>query len=198
MAEEFYGDETKAAELGGVEPDEITEARIDIINGVIDSEIRTLGFNKLEAIEYYDIKECGKTELMLKKYPVINNSVTITNDVNNNPTDFETTDFIVDNETGIIQLLTKGLSFSKGVKNVKVVYEHGFDSVPSIISKLATLLMAKLLKVKSQNMDADGLKSFTAGNYSESKDLAFMNVKSEFDDDINSFLKKGKIVYYLK
>lgn len=205
MAVTFYGDAAKAAELGGVEASAITDALKEAVNTVIDSEIRTEGFGKKEVTEYYDIRDNNKSELMLKKFPVIENSVEIIDDVDNVSTVLDSTSYRVDLETGIIQLKKINVNgttsigqFTKGNKTVQVKYEHGFASVPALIAELATLLMAKAAKVKDQNADADGLRSFTAGNYSESRDLAFMNVSSEFDKDIEKIMNKAKILYYLE
>jgi hypothetical protein len=205
MAETFYGDIAKAAELGGVDEIDITDAMVEIINNYINSEIRTDGFVSTSAIEYHDINKNSKKELILKKYPIVEDSVEITDNYQNDPVVLDPTTYIVDYETGIVQLKTTFTNgdncvtyFAQGIKNVKVEYEHGFAEVPSIIVRLATLLMAKKAKISNQNADADGIKSYTIGNYSQSKDLAFLNVKSEFDSEINSSMKKAKILYYLE
>lgn len=203
---DFYGDKAKAAELGGVSETDITNALVEIVNGYIDSEIRTDGFGSHDAVEYIDIDDNNKKEIMLKKYPVIDDGNTeIIDNFQNTPVTLDPDSYIIDSETGIIQLKSTVTYnenyvsyFSKGYKNVKVTYKHGFNNVPTIISTLATLLMAKKVKISEQNTDADGLKSFTAGNYSESRDLSFINVKTEFDNDINSYMKKAKILYYLE
>jgi hypothetical protein len=204
-AEVFYGDVTIAAGLCGLTAAELTADMQAIINGIINSEIRVDGFGKTEIIEYHTIKSANRTELMLKKYPVIDSSVEIIDDANDSTSEIMDTDnYRVDNETGIIQLLTNKCTtnsishFTEGIHSVKVTYEHGFDTVPNNIAKLANLLLAKWGKVKSQNADADGLRSLSVGNYSESRDLSFMNVASEFDDEINKLIKSAKIKYLLE
>jgi len=199
MAVTFYGSAEKAADLAGVDETEITDEMIEAINSVIDSEIRTEGFTKKEVTEYYDINDNNKKQLMLKKYPVIINTLEITDNCDDESSGIVDSDnYKIDLETGIVQFKSTVAALTKGFKTVKAKYSHGFDTVPAIIIELATLLMAKYAKVKDQNGDADGLASFSAGNYNERRDLQFLNVNSEFDSMIKKLTDKAKILYYLE
>lgn len=197
---EFYGDAAKAETLAGVSTGDVTDEMQEAINDWIDANIRSTGFGESELVEqYYDIKKIGQNELILKNFPVTELSEIIEGtNTQISDTLVENTDFVLDNDTGIIQLLCNK-AFRKGFNIVKVKYKYGFTSVPQLIIQIATLMAAKWAKLRSQTIPVgDGgevVKSVRIGDYSESYDLGFMTVKSEFDDMLSPMIKSAKEIY---
>lgn len=205
MAFTFYGSTSEAAELSGLAEVNLTEAMQSAINEWINLNIREYGFFEVViSDEYYSIMNDNQKELILEKYPIISKeSVEIVDDVNSNsPVIVDESCYHVDLNSGLIQLIPKSLNsstainnFTKGIHSVKVSYSYGYSNVPSDIAKIATLLLAKWGKVSDLNSDADGLKNLKIGDYSESKDLSFMSVESEFDVILSKLISQAKIKY---
>ena len=205
MAFVFYGEVDKSAEMAGCAEALLTETMQKLVNNWINLKIRKEGFGSDTNIELFDIKESNVNFLILDKIPIINNSVEIIDDVNgDDPVIVNSECYVVDNETGIIQLLSDqsfssvdSISyFHKGIKSVSVEYEYGYVAVPEDIIDFATLLLAKWGKVKTlSNANADGLKSIKAADYTETYDLSFMSVDSEFDNTIKDMFKLLKVSY---
>ncbi len=211
MPFEFYGDEAEAASIAGDDVDvaDLTEEMQKTVNRWIDSKLKINGFNQSgEVTEYYTIDDTGIIELMLDNCPVVDSTLTLFDDANNNsPTTVNGSCYYLDLATGIIQLLiNKSLTgsdiiteFTKGINSVKVVYEYGYETVPDDIVVLATIVLAKWGKLRDQQTEADGLKSVKIGDYTESYDMNFLNINSEFDETIKSLVsyaieKYGKFV----
>ncbi len=196
---DFYGSEQKAANLAGVDLADITAEMTEAINDWIDANIKKTGFGESESIvEYHDIRKSGQNELILKNFPVTELTEVINGVHNDSPeTLVLNTDFVLDSDTGIIQLLCK--KFFQGFNSVKVTYKYGYTAVPQLIIQIATLMAAKWAKIKSQPIpEGEGgevLKSIRIGDYSEGYDLGFMTVKSEYDDMLNSMIKKAQEYY---
>lgn len=204
----YYGDDSDALQLcPGCTQDNITDTMRMTIKEWIDNNLRpenSGGFEESESItEYHDIKKENTKSIISKKFPIIQ-VISITDNAqdSNNNTELNSGNYLIDYETGIIQLLQYSLAgtswiykFTVGAGSVKLVYKHGFTTVPSIISKIGTLMMAKWIKISDSQVDADGLKSVKIGNYSESYDLQFLGIKSEFDSELNSLINKAKRMY---
>lgn len=211
MAFEFYGNVGEAADLAGsdVAEGDLIEEMQKTVNRWIDSKLKINGFNQSgEITEYYTMEDSGIIELMLDNCPVIDSTLTLYDDENNDsPTTVSDTCYYLDLTTGIIQLLiNKSLTgsdviveFTKGINSVKVVYKYGYESIPGDIAVLATTVLAKWGKLKNQQTEADGMKSIKIGDYTESYDMSFLNIKSEFDETIKDLIsyaieKYGKFV----
>ena len=209
MAFEFYGDEAEAAVLAGAGVDvaDLTEEMQKSVNRWINAKLKMEGFVVSDEVtEYHSVDESGITELMLENCPVV--ALVLTDDANATiPVVVNASAYYIDLNTGIIQLLiNKALTgsdiiteFVVGVNSVKVVYTYGYESIPSDIIQLATLVLAKWGKINNQQTDADGLKSVKIGDYTEAYDLNFLNINSEFDEQIKGILeyaieKYGKYV----
>lgn len=205
MAFTFYGNVSEASTLSGVVEADITIFMQQSINNWIDLNIREYGFGKNDVSdEYHSIFNTEQKELILEKFPVISkDSLSIVDNVNSNtPINVDEDCYHIDLQSGIVQIIPVQNStvqtinyFTKGIHSVKVDYSYGYESVPDDISKIATLLIAKWTKIKNTNADADGLKSLKAGDYSETKDLDFMLIKSEFDEELLPMIKQAKIKY---
>lgn len=194
----FYGSNTQAESLAGTISGTVTIAMQDFINSWIDENIRQDGFVVLSADEYYDIQRSGQTELLLKHFPVI--TVTSIEDGCQNTTPeslVENEDYVVDKDTGIVQLLYSysSIGFEVGANQVRVKYSYGYSAVPSDIYQIATMMAAKWAKIRDQQTDADGLKQVKIGDYQETRDISFMGIKSEFDDLLDPMVKKAKAKY---
>jgi hypothetical protein len=200
----FYGNSIDATGLAGTVIADISSEMEEIVNNWIDSKIRPEGFTQLSATEYYDIRKDDQDELVLKNFPVIS-ITTLTNEARaTTPKVIDSSNYVCDLDSGIIQLDGANASnnaeniieaFAKGFNSVKVEYDYGYASVPGDIVKLATLLLAKWSKIKSEQATSNGLKSVSAGDYKETFDLEFMGVKSEFDEMITELFRLAKIKY---
>lgn len=201
----FYGTVVDAASLAGVDAALITDAIQTAINGFIDTNIKEDGFELTEnETEYYDIIRSYQSQLVLNHHPVV--SIASLTDNARSSTDstlLDSSGYVIDLKTGILQLdpanATSGVdaiaSFTKGYNSVKVVSTYGFAEVPSIIDNIATLMAAKWAEVNKEQSDADGLKSVTIGDYKETFDTGFMAIKSKYDAQLISNIKKAKAIY---
>lgn len=196
----FYGDAGKAETLAGTVSGSVTVEMQEVINEWINANIKQTGFEESELVEeFYDIRKSGQNELILKNFPVTELDEIINGVQCSAPeTLVLNTDFVLDSDTGIIQLLGYK-KFIQGFNAVKASYKYGYEQVPSLIVQIATLMAAKWAKIKSQAIPVgegdEVLKSTRIGDYSESYDLGFMSVKSEFDDLLNPMIKKAQEYY---
>jgi len=196
----FYGDKDKASKLADVSVGFVTDEMQEVINEWINANIKSSGFVESDEIEeYYDIKKYGQNELILKNFPVTE-LIEIINGFGDSQ--LETlvlnTDYVVDDDTGIIQLLGYK-KFIKGFNSVKVKYKYGYTVVPPIIVQIATLMAAKWASIWASDIPVgeggEVIKSVKMGDYSESYDLGFMSVKSEFDELLNPLIKRAQEYY---
>ena len=197
MSVNFYGDKNAAASLAGISASLISDDQLKVINDWIIANIKNSGFEESALVtEYYDIKRTGQKELILKNFP-ISEVYEIIDNSQNNTLVLESSSYVVDSESGIIQLLECGKlkEFTCGFNSVKVTYKYGFISVPEIIKSIANLMLAKWCKIKESQSDADGLKSIKIGDYSESFDIEFLNIESEFDNILNPMIKSAKNIF---
>jgi hypothetical protein len=81
------------------------------------------------------------------------------------------TELIVKKPTGIIY--TKNGVFPDGISNVKVFYIAGYDAVPAIVRKLASLIVAKTMLTTSNGT----LDSVRIGDYSISQSGKQLNAE---------------------
>jgi hypothetical protein len=200
----FYGDIDKIVELakGSVTSDDVTDSIQNYINSWIDENIYDAGFGEAQnASEFYDIKNDDQTELILRNFPVISLTSLSDNYQSDDAVLVNSDCYVVDNDSGILQLVTayKTISgndvisyFTKGINSIQVIYTYGYRNVPNIIKSIANLMTARWLQIEEQQASADGLKSVSIGDYKESFDSTFINVKSRFDDSLNSMLLKAK------
>lgn len=207
MSFTFYGNVDDAVEMSGCEEDLLTNQSIHkVINMWIDKKIRKEGFAVVpDYEEYFNVDDSRVNILMLTNIPVITDSLVLTDNAQDDvPTVVDSECYILDMETGIIQLLSdKSFSsansisyFTKGIKSVKAKYNYGYVSVPDDVSLFATLLLAKWGKVKTMgNSNADGLKQEKTADYTRTFDLNFMSVSSEYDDQIKDLFHGLKVVY---
>lgn len=196
----FYGDTTKAENLAGTPTGSVTDEMQEAINEWINANIKRTGFEESELVEeHYDIKKYGQNELILKNFPVTELEE-ITNGVHSDDAEILVLDedYVADFDTGIVQLLGYN-KFVQGFNSVKVKYKYGYTEVPPLIAQIATLMAAKWAKIKSATIpvgeDDEVLRSVRIGDYSESYDLGFMTVKSEYDDVLNPMIKKAQEYY---
>lgn len=204
----FYSDKTKAINLAGVGADVIIDEMQEMIDSWIDTTIKWDGFgNSVSITEYYNVDKMLQSEIVLKHFPVASISEVIDNAQGDSPRTLSVDSYTFDSESGILQLKnyvdeyddgTYAVHyFTKGKSAVKVTYIYGFTTVPDVITKLATFLLAKWAKIKNiqASADVENLKSIRIGDYSESYDLGFMNVKSEFDSIIEPMIKRVQAYY---
>lgn len=205
----FYGSVSEAASLAGVSAGALTSAMQASINNRIDANIaHRRKFEQATRDEFYDIETAKQKELVLINSPAI--SVTTLTD-NAQSTELKvipTTDYVVENRTGIIKLLQTPLQttiplsisdfrnvFTKGFHAVRVQYVSGYALVPDIIQSLATLMLAKWGAVKATQSTLDGLKQVKAGDYTETYDITGLQVRTEYDSDIKQLTKNAKAIF---
>ncbi len=207
----MYGDVDKVVELASdpdITAESISEEMETVVDNWIDTNIKPTGFlNISNADEYYDIKRTDQTELVLKHFPIVTLTELINDANSSSPITLDSSSYYVDSESGIIQLLnnitTSSVSyynnyvgyFSKGNRTVRVKYTYGYSDVPEIIQTIANLMLAKWAKIQLQQSDADGMKSVRIGNYSETKDVEFVNIDSEFDSILMPLIKSAQETY---
>lgn len=116
----------------------------------------------------------GSTQLILPKFPV----TTLTS-VNDDPlrvwgagTAKSSSDMILDGDSGIITLFNNGGEFTKGVRNIKVVYTAGYavGSMPWDIRTACFLLVSQWYRTAYQKWQR-GVASEQVGN----RNITFVN-----------------------
>lgn len=195
----FYGDISEAAELAGVNESDATQVKQDSINTFIDTNIRWEGFQKKVVDEYYDIYKNNQDEIVLRNFPVVS-VIELYDEANtDDPKLIESDNYVSDKESGIIQLVYKKTistnkisEFSKGHNSVRVKYEYGFETVSEPVQRYATLLLARYLTLEIMAGKTGILKSFKAGNYSETSETKW---KTPYDNQL-MILEKNLKAYY--
>lgn len=201
----FYGSTTDAASLAGVEVSEITTAIQNYVNTFIDANIRSAGFGSTTVTdEYYSLRK-SQNFLILKNAPIVSIS-SVVNNARMDPEELDEENFVVNLDTGIIELSpteeseTSVMKFTKGISSVKVSYVHGFSSVPEIIQQLANLLAAKQVKYASVlNTDVliNNIGGVKIGNYEERSGVSntVKALSTEFDESIDFLLSQAQELY---
>jgi hypothetical protein len=189
----FYGSVAKVSSLSGIDSSEITEAMQEIINVWIDENIRQDGFVQYNADEYYDIGKFGQNELVLRHFPVISLSV-ITKTGSPNESVVPVEDYVIDKESGIIQLINSS-SLPRGMNSIRVKYKYGFAIVPDDIAQIANLMLARWAEISAQQDDADGLKQVKIGDYMELRDTGFGGINAKYGPLIDPLVKKAQGKY---
>lgn len=148
----------------------------------VDKLIKTYLGRNIEAqtgiVEYHDGD--GTDEIHLNEWP----SITITSvhdDVErnfNSDTLIASTDYFVDDPSGILILFNEESHFQSGKQNVKVVYNAGYATVPVDLVLAANKLVAHFFNKQG----ADGHIQETIGSYSTSYD------KKTIPDDVREIL----------
>lgn len=116
--------------------------------------------------EYYDGD--GTNSVVLRKYPI--NSIASVHDdpdrVFGSDTLIPSTDYLIDNDdqVGSLRLFLNTLSFSEAIKNVKVVYNAGYTTIPADAERACILLVDYLFN----RAGSVGLTSQSMGGKSES------------------------------
>jgi len=149
------------AELGLA--DDTDQAYINTLITMVSAVISDYCNRTFEDAAYteYHNGNWNKT-LNLKQYPV--NSITsIHDDVGleyGSDTLIDSDDYATDMAAGIVELLSS--VFAKGVKNIKVVYNAGYTTIPSGLEYWAVKLVAKAYSTRGK----DGIDSEKIGTYS--------------------------------
>lgn len=204
----FYSDKTKAVNLTGVDSSVIVDEMQETIDMWINTNIKWDGFNDTKTVtEFYNVDKLLQSEIVLKHFPIISVTEIVDNAQSDTPKTLSADSYTYDSESGIVQLKnyvneyddgTYSIHyFTKGKSAIKITYKYGYNNVPDVIVKLATLLLAKWAKIKSVKIDTgdDNLKSVKIGNYTENYDLGFMSIKSEFDSIIEPMIKRVQEYY---
>lgn len=201
----FYGNASSAQNMAGGLA--ISTETQNVVNEIIDTNIREWGFEKENYVEYFDVPDNFDEMLILSRYPVISSEsdISITNNVNGeSPIAVDENCIRIDKLSGIVRIIPTTQTsnniitkFTKGVQSVKAEYEYGYSTVPSDIAELANLLAARWAKIGDQQSNADGLKSLKIADYTESFDIKFNGISVEFDENtkllFNSCIRKYRV-----
>lgn len=204
----FYSNKSKAAVMAGVSESIITQEMQESIDTWVETNIKWDGFNgEKNNDEYYDILKSNQSELVLKHFPILSISEVTDNASSSNSKILNTSSYGFDAESGILHLLNVVpenvddtyiiYSFTRGNRTVRVKYVSGYSTVPDVIVKLSTLMLARWAEIKNvlNTSQAENLKSVKIGDYTETYDLNFSNVKSKFDDVLVPMIKRVKQYY---
>jgi hypothetical protein len=150
-----------------------------------------INFGSTQYTQYYDYN--GEEDLFLKHAPVITidtfeyNTASLGNAASWT-TKVEDTDFSVDQDRGVVTLISGNFSPSSGKKRMRITYTAGYDDIPYEVQKLATKLVAKRVidsvLAKDTNERQSG-KSISVGSISIVKPAQFgVNQYKELKSDI--------------
>lgn len=129
-------------------------------------------FLKAAYTEYFN-GGTGINKVFLREYPVA--SITTVHDdpdrVYGDDALLDSDDYVVDGDTGILYFDT---FVSKGLRNIKVVYEGGYDPIPNDIKLCACVLIAKEFKSSQTQMTTASAEqlSFVDSRIAEMKTFA--------------------------
>lgn len=137
--------------------------------------------------------------IQLTHYPVISVTLFRDNQRDSNYTDLvEDTDFAVDKEAGIIELIRddwnilKGsTSLTVGTKTVKITYTWGYESIPDSISIFADSMLAWIVETKESidNMKTSNgaiLSKVNIGDYAEAYSTNNKQIDGKYKDILGS------------
>lgn len=104
---------------------------------------------------------CGLSEIQVDQYPII--SVTSVHDDSERgfgaDTLIATTDYVFYANTGTIRL--DGGIFTKGIQNLKVIYDAGYAKIPTDLAHAVVSLIAD----RFRNKEHQGVQSMAIGSY---------------------------------
>jgi hypothetical protein len=163
--------------ISTTDKDSLLNALIAECSAMIESYCNRT-FRKTSYSESYDGN--GGVELFLKQYPITEVTSLAVDDVA-----YFSVDYVIYADEGIVKL-TDGSVFSKGSRNVEIVYKAGHEIVPHDVQLSCLKLVA--LAFKETDSDRIGIVSQNFGDQSTSF------VTSEFPDDIRKILNPHKKV----
>jgi hypothetical protein len=197
---------SKAIGLSGKTETEIAAAKEIIIEWVEKIGIELfLGRDFAETIistndpELHNIGDNQDT-IILKNFPVVSISRLRDNIQSSVAADIKTliehTDFEVDKDSGIVQLIKNSSNsifsdcnclgyFTEGRNTVDVAYTHGFDTIPNDICAYADILAAKIISLWDNIVNKGGVESFRMADYEESIGNLLSNITTIFDNELN-------------
>ncbi len=208
----FYGSVVEAAALSGVDSSLLSESMQIQVNSWIDSKT----FNgesfsvKTVTDEKYDIGDAMPGELLVKNLLLRRQNIisitSLTDDARStDPTLVNSNSYVLDHggESGIVKLESKAATgtniikgFTRGVQAVKISYTWGFATVPTQVSNLATLMLAKWGEINEKQTASNGLKMIEAGDYKEAYDMTYLNVRTKYDAEIKKLWQELREKYY--
>jgi hypothetical protein len=114
--------------------------------------------------QYFSETEEDKYVLMLTNYPVqtITSLTFLKDDGTTDDTLVENTDFQFW-DYGKIQLITSSIPTGRGKKKVKVVYTHGYSTVPVIVKRLSAIMATIMAFVNITGGSFEDITSYTLG-----------------------------------
>ena len=140
-------------------------------------------FEAADYTEYHD--GTSNKSICLKQYPV--NSITSLHDDLNREYGADyliaSTDYVIDEDAGILTL--DGYRFGVGLKNIKVVYNAGYETIPANLEQACI----ELVSMKFNTKETDGIKSEKIGSYSVSYSEA--EIPATIKATLTKYIKRG-------
>ena len=140
-------------------------------------------FQDADYTEYYN--GVGNRSICLKQYPV-NSVASLHDDLDREyGTDhlIATTDYVIDEDAGILTL--DGYRFGAGLKNIKVVYNAGYATIPANLEQACI----ELVSMKYNTKESEGIKSEKIGSYSVSYSEA--EIPATIKATLTKYIKRG-------
>lgn len=189
-----YCTAANAAAVSGINASDIVAYQMTSVNNFIELLLnRNFGITN-SFTDYFD-GQSNQKHIQLSHYPVIAVTSFIDNQRGTTTTTLvEDTDFAVDKQAGIIELIRddwnilKGsTSLTVGTKTVKIIYTYGYSSIPAEITLFADWLLAWIAEVKNilgATRTADGaiLKSAQIGDYREAYSVENKTIDTKYKD----------------
>lgn len=122
--------------------------------------------------EKFNIYDNYISKIKTKHYPIIS-----INNFKDNGSNIAASDYILDLENGIIELISKW--FTKGTGKVEITYQAGYQTIPKALEFAVVQQVSKIYSMK----DYDGMSAEKTGSYSytKQKDFLLPEVKIIYD-----------------
>ena len=134
--------------------------------------------------QYYEVTEEDKYLIILSNYPIISiTSLQFMDDdgVTVDDTLVENTDFHLWPDIGKIWIITNTIPAGHNKRKVKVVYTHGYATVPRIVKRLSATIAAIDSLITATGGTYDDVTSYTLGPKSVAVGEPYMNLKAAIE-----------------
>jgi hypothetical protein len=132
--------------------------------------------------QFFSETEEDKYVLMLSNYPIqtITSLQFLKDDGTVDDTLVENTDFQFW-DYGKVQLITSSIPTGRGKKKVKIVYTHGYSSVPAIVKRLSAVMASIIAFTNLTGGSFDEITSYSLGPKSVSVGEPYMNMRAAIE-----------------
>jgi len=193
----------------GIDTEEWKQGSYSKLNKVIlraQRDFERLTRRKFEKVTITEkISGSGKPTIVLRYFPIVSITSIIVTDVPSYQQDVTVTEYRVDEETGVIHLVsTLPVSmayFPEGHLNIEVIYMYGYElaDIPDDIKDcILKMVLIRIIMRSPAEWESEGLKSIKISQYAEAYNVnktsggLFSTQREQWQNDINDIIMRFK------